>query len=80
MFAWETRPSSFSSNSLWTMRLAEQSIQGQLNFSIEVLTSDDYTGARILDSIFRVSLLATCVSATERKLCVTSCNFFIVAL
>ena len=62
------------------MRLAEQSIQGQLNFSIEVLTSDDYTGVRILDSIFRVSLLATCVSATERKLCVTSCNFFIVAL
>ena len=70
MFAWETRPSSFSSNSLWAMRLAEQSIQGQLNFSIEVLTSDDCTGVRILDSIFRVSLLATlCFCNRKKSLC-----------
>ena len=70
MFAWGTRPSSFSSNSLWAIRLAEQSIQGQLNFSVEVLASDDYTGVRILVSIFPFFLLATLCFCNRKK---TSC-------
>ena len=52
VFAWGTRPASFSSNPPRVMRLAEQSIQGQLNFPIEVLMSNGNADVRFLISIF----------------------------